>query len=528
MGRAIGPSCLYMNPDIYLERFKAIKKDPWEFATKMVFTKDEVDRVNPVKRFPAHLQYQKLYMRIWQKYPKIAVPKSRRMMMSWTNIMLYVWDTIFNVGRQQAFVSKKENDSHELIERAKFIVDNLDFTYVPKELFPNHKMKFGELAFPDIDSRILGFPSGADQLRQFTFSGLLFDEAAFWDNAEEAYSSSVPTIEGGGRLTLISSPAPGFFKNIVFDQLDDSAKKYKPEPFPLDRFPIEGVEVWQNPGNKFVCYQLHYTADPKKRNPEWLDNIRSAMSTAKFQQEYNLQWDTFHGKPVFPDFSERLHCVEKASPEFGLPLLLGVDQGLNAACVVAQVQGDKFIVLKEILGVNMGAERFVEKVSRELSFSFPEWSDYKKDFLVYMDPAGFSRKDTDERTYASVWAKKGFKPIPGPMLWEDRRQAIENLVLKQNKEGSCFQVLKGDNQLLVRGFMGGYRYNDRAFDIEASKARPIKDEHSHIQDALQYLAGGFYKTRSNAGKVKIPELKYSNGSGGNRNGDEKFRYGFKT
>ena len=106
-----------MNADIYLERFKAMKRDPWEFATKMVFTKDEVDRINPIKRFPANLQYQKLYMRIWQKFPKVAVPKSRRMMMSWTNILLYTWDTLFNVGRQQAFVSKKETDSHELIER---------------------------------------------------------------------------------------------------------------------------------------------------------------------------------------------------------------------------------------------------------------------------------------------------------------------------------------------------------------------------------------------------------------------------
>lgn len=498
-------------PQEYLERLKAVKRDPWEFATKMVFTKDEVDRLNPVKRFPAELQYQKLYMRLWQKFPKIAVPKSRRMMMSWTNIIMYVWDTMFNIGRQQAFVSKKETDSHELIERAKFIVEHLDYDYIPKDLLPRHTCKFGELAFPEIESRILGFPSGADQLRQFTFSGMLFDEMAFWDNGEDAYASSVPTIEGGGRMTLISSPAPGFFKNIVFDQLNDGKQSgSEPDKFPVNRFPMEGVEVWQNPSNKFVIYQLHYSADPKKRDPNWLENIRSAMSTSKFQQEYNLQWDTFHGKPVFPDFSEKLHCVEHASPEFGLPLLLGVDQGLNAACLVCQVQGEKFIVLKEILGVNMGAERFVEKVCKELALHFPEWSDLKKDYLVYMDPAGFSRRDVDERTYASVWVNRGFKKtFPGPMLWEERRQAVENLILRQNKEGSCFQVVKGENNLLLRGFNGGYRYNDKAFDIEPNKARPIKDEHSHVQDALQYVSGGFYKVQSRAGKSSVPELKYS-------------------
>lgn len=501
-------------PSEYFERFKAVRADPWEFATKMVRTKDEVDRQNPIKPFPANLKYQKLYMRLWQKYPKIAVPKSRRMMMSWTNIVLYLWDTMFHVGRQQAFVSKKENDSHELIERARFILENLDYNYIPKDLIPKWQFKFGELSFPELGSRIMGFPSGADQLRQFTFSGMLFDEMAFWDNAEDAYASSVPTIEGGGRMTLISSPAPGFFKRLVFDELQDGPAANPPDPLPIERNAVEGVEVWQNQKNKFVIVQLHYTADPKKRDPGWLDNIRSAMSVTKFQQEYNLQWDTFHGKPVFPDFSERLHCVDRASPEFGLPLLLGVDQGLNAACVVCQLQGEQFIVLKEILGVNMGAERFVEKVVHELSLEFPEWSDLKKDYLVYMDPAGFSRRDVDERTYASVWVNRGFKrTFPGPMLWEERRQAVEGQLLKQNKEGSLFQVVKPECSLLLRGFNGGYRYAEKAFDIEPAKARPLKDEHSHVQDALQYVIGGFFKTKTKAGKTSIPELKYTNYSG---------------
>jgi hypothetical protein len=67
---------------------------------------------------------------------------------------------------------------------------------------------------------IQGFPQGADQLRQFTFSGILADEMAFWNDAQEMYSASFPTLEGGGRFTAISSPGAGFFKALVFDQLD--------------------------------------------------------------------------------------------------------------------------------------------------------------------------------------------------------------------------------------------------------------------------------------------------------------------
>jgi hypothetical protein len=58
---------------------------------------------------------------------------------------------------------------------------------------------------------------GADQLRQFTFSGILGDECAFWEEARKFYSASAPTIEGGGRMTLISSRSPGFFQRLCYD-----------------------------------------------------------------------------------------------------------------------------------------------------------------------------------------------------------------------------------------------------------------------------------------------------------------------
>ena len=139
--------------------------------------------------------------------------------MSWANITLYLWDTMFNIGRNNAFVSKKEDDSDDLVRRAKFILQNIPPDKLPKELIPKWKYTHCKLIFPDLESTLHGFPSGADQLRQFTFSGILADEMAFWEDAEEMYSASFPTLEGGGRMTCVSSPGPGFFKRIVFDQL---------------------------------------------------------------------------------------------------------------------------------------------------------------------------------------------------------------------------------------------------------------------------------------------------------------------
>lgn len=216
---------LLSDKDLALHVYR-IKTDPWYFCQRCVFTLDQADKVNPIKKFPSEgpmAPYLKLYTRMWQRERFIAVPKSRRMFMSWMNIILYTHDTAFNVGRNQAFVSKKEDDADDLIKRSKFILDNIPPSELPRELIPKYDYVFGRLRFPELNSQIQGFPQGADQLRQFTFSGILADEMAFWPDAQKMYSSAFPTLEGGGRFTAISSAGPGFFKDLVFDRLDQES-----------------------------------------------------------------------------------------------------------------------------------------------------------------------------------------------------------------------------------------------------------------------------------------------------------------
>lgn len=209
--------------DVYA-RYKAFASDPWLFCTKCVFTRDEVDKKQSVKRFPSHYEYLHYFVRIWERENRIVVPKSRRMFMSWVCIALYLHDAMFGLNRFNAFQSKKEDDSDSLVGRAEFIYDNIPESEIPRELLPAKNRTYCNLAFPDTGSEIRGFAQGADQLRQYTVSGLLLDEFAFWDKAEESYSAAIPTLEGGGRVTILSSAGPGFMKKIVFDQLDQATQ----------------------------------------------------------------------------------------------------------------------------------------------------------------------------------------------------------------------------------------------------------------------------------------------------------------
>lgn len=207
-------------PEEVLQNFIRIRNDPFEFL-KCVRTLDPADKVNPVKTFPWELDYVELYVRVWQRKNKIAVPKSRRMKMTWLNLCLFTWDALFHAGRHEAIISKKEEDSDELIKRCHFICENLDPAILPKKYLPRWEYTYLHLKFPELNSLMQAFPSGSDQTRQYTLSRMFFDEMAFWPEAEQAYSGSIPTIEGGGQVVCVSSAAPGFFKQLVYDELDE-------------------------------------------------------------------------------------------------------------------------------------------------------------------------------------------------------------------------------------------------------------------------------------------------------------------
>lgn len=490
-----------------VRQYLRYKKDPWAFLTECVNTLDQVDKKSPIKAFPDR-EYLHLLTRLWEGYPLLAIPKSRRMTISWTFVSLYVWDTIFNKGRFQAFVSKKEDDANELVNRAKFIIDNIDRSKIPEEFIPKYRSKFCSLEFPDLQSKIQGFPQGADQLRQFTFSGILGDECAFWENAQEFYSASFPTIDGGGRMSLVSSPAPGFFKKLSFDHLDIPGDFNVAEHRSDYETPLEGTRVWKNKKNRFMVYELHYTADPSKRSDSYRESLKNSMPLMEYLREYELHWDTFSGQPVYPEFS-KLHKSEKAPvPQPGLPMLIGFDFGLTPAAVVGQYQDGTLHIFKEYIEIGMGADRFADKIIPDIRMRWPEWSDLNKDWLCYIDPSGAFKKDTDENTCARILASKGFKCIPGPVTWEERRHGVVGFLQKLGKDGPCFQIWEKECPVLTKGFEGGYRFSDKAVELEPSKIRPLKDAFSHPHDALQYMCCGVKSLVKKVSK-SIPRPHYS-------------------
>ena len=408
-----------------IERWNSYKADPWLFLCECVFTRDQVDQKNPVKRYPSHWPYLKYYVRLWENYQRIAVPKSRRMVMSWTNVPLFLHAAIFFPGQDFAFVSKKEDDAAELVKRAQFVFDHIPADKIHPSLLPKceDRAKPPALTFTfgdGMQSKIQGFPMGADQLRQFTFSGIFGDECAFWEEGDKFYASALPTTEGGGRITLVSSRSPSFFQRVCYDANDGSDFEERPPPDAQYPMGDDSLIYWYNPKNGFHVLDIHYTANPDKRDPAFVERIKGAMPVKQWLVEYDRNWSVYDGKPVYEDYSASRHQSKiPLEPHLGLPLLLGWDFGLTPACIVAQLRDGTLYLLKEFTAKNKSIDRFAPLVMQGIKQLFPEWADQKKDFRHYVDPAGFVKEQVTARTCVTEMAKCGLQNISAPYSRND-------------------------------------------------------------------------------------------------------------
>lgn len=188
-------------------------RNPWAFIRDACVTLDEADEGN-VKKFP-DLPYLWHICEVWGKYRMLAIPKSRRMMLTWIMLALHLHMALFT-PRSAVFVqSKKAEDSDYLIgdNRMLFLYNNLP-AWLKRYGLPSVQRKQFNLTFSN-GTIVKAVSQGADQLRGYTATAVMCDEIAFWERAGETWRALRPVVQGGGRVTLVSSASPGFFEAVV-------------------------------------------------------------------------------------------------------------------------------------------------------------------------------------------------------------------------------------------------------------------------------------------------------------------------
>ncbi len=195
------------------------------------------------------------------------------------------------------------------------------------------------------------------------------------------------------------------------------------------------------------------------------------------------------GRPVYPEYDDERHLARQdlaALP--GVPLLLGWDFGLTPACVATQLApGGRLLVLAEFAGQGTGIRRFArEVVAPALRSRFAGLS-----VQSHGDPAGRARAQTDERTCMDELAAAGIPTQPARSNdFTARREAVAGFLAGGEADAPAF-LLSPSCTLLRKGFLSGYRYERlpvMSGGEERFAERPLKNQYSHIHDALQYAA----------------------------------------
>lgn len=192
------------------------------------------------------------------------------------------------------------------------------------------------------------------------------------------------------------------------------------------------------------------------------------------------------GKPVYPNFASDVHVSKEEIPvAAGIPVYMGVDFGLTPAAVIGQKVRGRWLLLQEIVAFDMGIVKFSEVLRQELLTRYPS-----NEVIIFGDPAGDFRAQTDESTPFQILRGAGLNARPAPSNDVALRLESVSTTLNRMVDGLSGLLIDFRCRNIIKGFEGGYQYRRIQVSGERYDDKPEKNHFSHIHDALQYLMLG--------------------------------------
>jgi len=264
------------------------------------------------------------------------------------------------------------------------------------------------------------------------------------------------------------------------------------KPPSIDEFarlmPVDctGLNIRRNPLNGFIVIELDYVADPKKRNPIWIDEERRGMPVKQWAVEMERRWEVYAGRPVYEGaFAKHLHVLPNPlPPNPNFPIFRGWDFGGNQSTAITQVIGRRLIVLDEIPNGGTNTRKFAPEVIAYCNMRFG--TDYH--YIDVVDPSAmWEGKTAEGKACTDVMREEGLYPVASPTNDPQKRTDAVTKLLMATDNGQACLVLNPHCTMLIEGFSGGYHFPDKPTQAKRMD-RPVKNLYSHIHDALQYVA----------------------------------------
>lgn len=366
-----------------------------------------------------------------------------------------------------------------------------------------HVQRFG------LDWEILCYgmddPDAISDLKSLEVSDVYASEARYLPRevlvaCAERIGQFPPRAAGGcthGQLVFDTNPpAAGSWLAVISGQspmpeglTEDQRQSYqKPEGWEIFLQPPAVLEVF-GPGGELVGYEPNPAAENLRNLPPGYYATQIAGRTRDEIETELMNRPGSHrgGKAVWPQYRRQVHGATGLKAVVGHPMLVGVDFGRTPAAAIGQHVHGQWRVLREIVTENMGARQFARLLKSSMSEWFPE-----NDWACFGDPAGENEEQSDDTSPFKVMWAEGVRVLaaPGNNDWVLRRDAVDELLRRMVDARPAFLIDLEKCPVLGAGLAGAYAYPRLQTSIERYAERPIKNQFSHVADALQYLVLG--------------------------------------
>lgn len=265
---------------------------------------------------------------------------------------------------------------------------------------------------------------------------------------------------------------------------------------------------------------IDYTADPRKRDPEWALRMRARLGEQRFRREILRDWTVAAGEPYFLEVAREPEAYAFEPPHLlDAPVYVGLDFGLRHPAAVwlqYDAKNDRVFVLREWMPSQIDAYSFRDTVlwlSGERRFEELQPGAMRWASLLHRDPvfpavpffterstamqihywagheANMQRAEvaaeTAERSTAEIWEAAGIRLGVYAVPVAARELTLRKL-LTIRPDGWPGLLFSPSCRILLEGFAGGITF------AKGTKANPQPDRaardgyYEHILDALGY------------------------------------------
>jgi hypothetical protein len=201
--------------ELIAEELIQAEEDVAYFASN-VKTLDRDKHGSWLRDFPIQKTYVQRLLGLAIKHSRFAIYKSRQMVVTWAMLLVCLHELLFKPGSIIAVISMTEKDAGKLLDRIKIMYDSLPAHWkIALPAIRPYKGKGGIIirlvaTFPgDLpQASIEACATNGNPGRGQTLSLCYWDEIGEQkdDECRHMYSALRPTLEGGGRLLMSSTP----------------------------------------------------------------------------------------------------------------------------------------------------------------------------------------------------------------------------------------------------------------------------------------------------------------------------------